>query len=135
METIKKILIFIIVCAFLVFCFTIQGCRTIEYVPVHHHDTTYVSKIERDSVFVRDSTYVITRNDTVYFKKYIDRFRYIDRTDTVYKSSIDTLTVIEEKIVEKEVEKKLSVIDRILIFLGLMFLILIILKIIKLSKN
>lgn len=106
METIKRILIIIIVCSAILFLMTIQGCRTTEYVPVYHHDTTYVSKIEHDSVFVKDSTYVITRNDTVFFTKYIDRFKYINRTDTVYKSNTDTLTVVKEKIVEKEVAQK-----------------------------
>lgn len=135
METLKRILIIIITISFFVFLLTIQGCRTVEYVHVHHHDTTYVAKIERDSVFIKDSTYVITRDDTVFLTKYIDRFRYIDRTDTVYKSRTDTLTLIEEKIVEKQVERKLGMVERILIFFGLMFLILIILKLLKFFKR
>lgn len=112
METFKRILVIIIVCAAILFLMTIQGCKTVEYVPIYHHDTTYVSKIEHDSVFLKDSTYVITRNDTVFFTKYIDRFKYINRTDTVYKSNTDTLTVVEEKIVEKEVCPKPNVFTR-----------------------
>lgn len=135
MEIVKRILIIIMFCAAMLFLLTFPGCRTKEYVPVHTTDTLYVAKIERDSVFVKDSTYVITMNDTVYFTKYINQFKYIDRIDTVYKSKIDTIIVQKQMGKVLEVEKKLGVVDRVLIFLGLMFLILIILKLIKIIKN
>lgn len=135
MIKLKDILFYIIMLiALIITIITFPSCKEIQYVPVHHYDTTYVAKIERDSVFVKDSTYVITRDDTVYFTKYIDRFRYIDRIDTVYKSRTDTLTVVEEKIVEKQIEKKLGMVYRVLIFFGLIFLILILLKLLKIFK-
>lgn len=111
MERLKRILIIVMFCAAMLFLLTFPGCRTKEYVTVHTTDTLYVAKIERDSVFVKDSTYVITMNDTVYFTKYINRFKYIDRIDTVYKSKIDTLILQKEmgKVLEVEVEKNTPV--------------------------
>lgn len=129
----KQILIFIIVCAFLVFCFTIQGCRTIEYVPVHTTDTLYVNNYIRDSIHSSDSVYVYRNADTFYVYK--EKVLWRDRTvhDTVISIKEKEVPVEVEKVVE--VEKKLGIVDRVLIFLGLMFLILILLKIIKIFKK
>lgn len=103
MKMIKQILVFIIVCAFLVFLMTIQGCKTIERVEyVHHYDTVRIVDRQTDSVYFKDSTYVFSENDTVYSIKYIDRFHYKYIHDTLYRSTTDTL--VQEKEVEKVVE-------------------------------
>lgn len=133
MERFKHILIFIIVCAFLVFCFTIQGCRTIEYVPIHTTDTLVVNNYIRDSIHSSDSVYVYRNSDTLYV--YREKVLWRDRAvhDTVISIKEKEVPVAVEKVVE--VEKKLGIVDRILILFGLIFLILIILKIIKIFKK
>lgn len=59
------------------------------------HDTTYVAKVERDSIFFRDSIYVLQKNDTIY--QYVEKWRtkYIQRTDTLYQSVRDTTYIHE----------------------------------------
>lgn len=72
----------------------VTSCRSVRYVPVEtvKHDSVYVGKVVRDSVFVKDSVLVV-KGDTVteYRWKYV--FKYKNRTDTLYVSRTDTLRV------------------------------------------
>lgn len=133
MEIFKRILLILIFVAFMVFLLTFSGCKEIQYVPVHEVDTIFVDNYIRDSIRTSDSVYVYRNADTLYVYK--EKVYYRDKlvTDTVYKSTIKEVPVEVEKVVE--VEKKLGIVDRVLIFFGLMFLILIILKIIKIFKK
>lgn len=69
-------------------CFT--GCRTTQYVPVETIKTEYKTRdsIRIDSVYRRDSIYVIDRGDTVYTYKdrYLYKYLYLNRIDTVIKT-------------------------------------------------
>lgn len=69
-------------------CFT--GCRTTQYVPVETINTEYKTRdsIRIDSVYRRDSIYVIDRGDTVYTYKdrYLYKYLYLNRIDTVIKT-------------------------------------------------
>ncbi|MFK2454494.1 hypothetical protein ACIXPE_19515 [Bacteroides fragilis] len=69
-------------------CFT--GCRTTQYVPVETIKTEYKTRdsIRIDSVYRRDSIYVIDREDTVYIYKerYLYKYLYLNRIDTVIKT-------------------------------------------------
>ena len=73
----------------------LTGCRTIEYYPLEtvRIDTVYVNKQRVDSVMVRDSVHIIEKGDTVteFRLKYI--YKYKDRTDTLYISKTDTVSV------------------------------------------
>ena len=86
-----------------------SGCRTIEYYPLEtvRIDTVYVNKQRVDSVMVRDSVHIIEKGDTVteFRLKYI--YKYKDRTDTLYLSRVDTVSVPYP--VEKELTKWQSV--------------------------
>ena len=92
----------------LLFLLFLCGCRT-EYVPIEsvRYDSLMITKLMRDSVFVRDSVYLKEKGDTVY--KYKDRFVY------VYKNRVDTF--FAEKIREIEVlvpvERKLTWWERV----------------------
>ena len=108
MERVKRVLVFVMVCAFVVFCMTIQGCRTVERVEyVNHYDTVRIIDRKVDSVYLKDSTYIYSKNDTVYSTKYIDRYHYKYVHDTLYSSTTDTLIVQKAigKVLEVEVEK------------------------------
>lgn len=129
METLKRILIIIITISFFVFLLTIQGCRTIEYVPVHHHDTTYVNNYIRDSIKEKDSVYVYRNSDTIYI--YREKLAFKDRLvhDTIIYNRYVEKPLEIEKIVE--VEKKLHWWQKSLMALGCLSILLIVIKIFK----
>ena len=71
------------------------------------HDTTYVEKLRRDSIYMRDSIYVheYTQGDTVYRER--DRWHYAWRDrlvhDSIYIAQRDTLREIQEIRVPAEI--------------------------------
>lgn len=85
----------------------IWSCRTVEYVPREtiKSDTAYIFKLQRDSIYERDSIYVHGKNDTVFVEKY--RYKYINKLvrDTTYVSKIDSVQVpypVERKLTKWE---------------------------------
>ncbi len=74
------------------------------------HDTTYISKVSRDSVYLHDSVYVETfvRGDTVYHTKYKVRNRIKEKiiTDTLYHEVHDT--IVTSPIVKRLSESDLT---------------------------
>jgi hypothetical protein len=98
------------------------SCRTIQTVevPVPIHDTTYITKTERDSVFVEHTTHEYVKGDTVFMK--ITTTKYVDRVKT------DTVRLYVEKPIEivktetKTVEKPLNWLHKTLIGCGVLFL-------------
>jgi len=92
---------------FLVFLFTVSACspRIVERIIVQR-DTTYIYKVQVDSVYQRDSILVREKGDTVFiYKEHVrDRYRYIH--DTLRLVRVDSVAVEHEKVVE--VEKPLS---------------------------
>lgn len=73
----------------------VWSCRTTEYVPVEivKTDTTYINKVQRDSIYQLDSVYILDRGDTVLITK--TKYLYRDKLvrDTVYMSKIDSIQV------------------------------------------
>lgn len=71
------------------------SCRTTEYVPVEiiKSDTTYINKVQRDSIYQMDSIYIVDRGDTVLITK--TKYLYRDKLvrDTVYRSRVDSIQV------------------------------------------
>lgn len=82
-----KRLIYIIMLLALAICFV--SCRT-QYVPVETVRTEYKTRdsIRFDSVYQRDSIYMLVKGDTVYQYKYKYLYRYLttNRTDTILKT-------------------------------------------------
>lgn len=80
------------------------GCTTTKYVPVEsvRVDSVYVARVERDSIYERDSVFVAVKADTVFVSKV--QYRYRDRIvrDTLSVLQCDTITRVVE------VEKRLS---------------------------
>lgn len=71
------------------------SCRTVKYVPVEtiKIDTTYINKLQRDSIYMLDSVYVKEKEDTVLIEKY--KYLYRDKLvrDTMYISKADSIQV------------------------------------------
>lgn len=80
------------------------GCTTTKYVPVEsvRVDSVYVARVERDSIFEKDSIFVMAKADTVFVSKV--QYRYRDRIVR------DTLSVVQRDTITRviEVEKKLT---------------------------
>lgn len=82
-----KRLIYIIMLLALAICFV--SCRT-QYVPVETVRTEYKTRdsIRFDSIYQRDSIYMLVKGDTIYQYKYKYLYRYLttNRTDTILKT-------------------------------------------------
>lgn len=100
-----------------IFLFSIC-CNRKVYVPVEsvRTDSLYIERARVDSIVLRDSVAVIQMGDTIYITKFRDRYRYKNRTDTLYKVTTDTIRVKEPI----AVDRKLSFWDR-LDYMGLLF--------------
>lgn len=71
----------------------LSSCKSIEYVPVieHHTDTLIQTKVLRDSVYLKDSTMVETKGDTVRIEHWHTQIKTKEVHDTVYQSKTDTV--------------------------------------------
>lgn len=92
---IKKVSWCITLAPFMCMLFVICSCRTVKYVPVEtvKVDTTYINKLQRDSIYMLDSVYVKEKGDTVLIEKY--KYLYRDKLvrDTMYISKADSIQV------------------------------------------
>lgn len=119
----KKIIIILAAVAML------AGCRTTKYVtvPEHHTDTVYQVKQMRDSIYLHDSTFVreYVKGDTVRIVTEMWHTAWRDRwrTDTVYRSRVDSVLLPYE--VVKEVPRELTRWQRARIHMGELLLTLI----------
>ena len=71
----------------------LTGCTTTKYVPVEtvRIDTMKVTKYERDSIYIHDSTIVREKGDTMLIEKWHTRWRDRWMHDTVYQSRVDSI--------------------------------------------
>ena len=85
------------------------GCKTKEKVVTVEkvrNDTTYITKHQRDSVWLHDSIHVTEKGDTIRIEKW--HTKYIEKAthDTLYQHKTDSVPVPYP--VEKLVERELS---------------------------
>lgn len=75
----------------------LMSCKSVRYVEVEkvRTDTTYITKQQRDSIWLHDSLYIheYTKGDTVFLERTKWHTRYVERllTDTLYKATHDTI--------------------------------------------
>lgn len=72
----------------------ICSCRSVQYIPVESVkiDSVYLSKVMRDSVYIKDSVLVV-KGDTIREYRYKYIYKYKDRVDTVYSEKVDSIRV------------------------------------------
>ncbi len=89
-----KRLIYILI-IFLMSGIWLSSCRSPQYVPVESvkHDSIYISKIQHDSIYQRDSIYVDRKGDTVLIYKDRYLYKYKNLIDTMYVNRIDSIQV------------------------------------------
>lgn len=85
------------------------GCKTKERVVTVEkvrNDTTYITKHQRDSVWLHDSIHVTEKGDTIRIERW--HTKYVERAthDTLYQHKTDSVPVPYP--VEKLVERELS---------------------------
>ena len=94
-----------------VFC--LMSCRSVKYVEVEKikTDTTYITQLQRDSIWLHDSLYIheYTKGDTVFLERTKWHTKYIERlqVDTLYKATHDTIPQ------PYPVERKLSFVEKV----------------------
>ena len=115
------VLLFYIV-AFIVgiaLCALFGSCTTTEYVTVEKvkHDTTYVSKVQRDSIYIHDSISVDRKDSIIKIEHW--HTEYVDHAvhDTLYQATHDTIP--QPYPVIKEVEKQLSKRQKMVFTIGI----------------
>ena len=70
---------------------------------IYLRDTTYISKVQVDSVFRRDSVFVKEKNDTIYIYKEKVRDRYRLLRDTIYQHKVDSVYIDNVREVKVEI--------------------------------
>lgn len=101
------------------------SCTTEKIVTVEkvRTDTTTVTKWQRDSVWLHDSVYVKEKGESVLVEKWHTKFIEKVSHDTIYQATHDTIPQPYQ--VEKEVPAKLSWWQSLRIWLGNVFLLIV----------
>lgn len=108
------LLVILVVLVFLLFA----SCTTERIVTVEkvRTDTTYITKQQRDSIWLHDSIMVSEKGDTVRIEKWHTKYVEKQVHDTLYQSKTDSIPVPYPVI--KEVEKPLTKTQRGLMLSG-----------------
>lgn len=100
--------VLISICLALAALWFLTSCTTTKVVTVEKvkTDTTYITKQQRDSIWLHDSIHVTERGDTIRIERW--HTKYIEREvhDTLYRAKTDSIPVPYE--VVKEVPAELS---------------------------
>lgn len=109
-----SIVTFVIVSAVLL----LTSCTTTKVVEVEkvRTDTTYITKWQRDSVWLHDSIRVREKGDSVWVERWHTKFVEREVHDTLYQAKTDSIPVPYWKI--KEVPAPLSWWQRVRLWLG-----------------
>lgn len=92
----------------LLFCTLLAGCGTPRKTPVVERvmrDTVQVTNIKQDSVFIYRDRTVDRSHDTVYINDRSVAYRYRRLTDTIRIHRVDSVPVIREVEVVREVAR------------------------------
>lgn len=76
------------------FVYALAGCST-QYIPVEtvRTDSVFLSRLQRDSIFIRDSVYLKQKGDTVFQWKYKYVYKYVTVRDTAFIDRTDTIRI------------------------------------------
>ena len=93
---------------YLLFCTLLAGCGTQRKLPVVERiqrDTLYLHQVQYDSVYVYRDRYVDRSRDTVYVNDRSVAYRYRLQRDTLRIHRVDSIPVIREVEVVREVAR------------------------------
>lgn len=92
----------------LLFCTLLAGCGTQRKLPVVERvmrDTVQVTNVKQDSVFIYRDRTVDRSHDTVYINDRSVAYRYRRLTDTIRIHRVDSVPVVQEVEVVREVRR------------------------------
>ena len=130
----KKIVILLFI--LLVAC-TLIGCATskqaTQVVESSLRDTIYLNKVVYDSIYIDNWHHTYLKADTVVVEKIKLEYRYKLLRDTVFRARIDSVPVIREVEVVREV-RRVPWYAKVLSMLGILLLIILLFKIFRYFK-
>ena len=110
------------ICVLMMIALWLTSCTTTRVVAVEKvkTDTTYITKHQRDSVWLHDSIHVTERGDTIRIERW--HTKYIEREvhDTLYRAKTDSIPVPYD--VVKEVLRQKSWFERTMFSVGIIAL-------------
>ena len=118
---------------YLLFCTLLAGCGTQREFPIVERiqrDTVYLHQVQYDSIYVSQERYVDRSRDTVYVNDRSVAYRYRLQRDTLRIHRVDSVPVIREVEVVREVART-PWYAKLLAAVGLVVVFLFILKIRK----
>ena len=87
-------------------------------IPQIKTEIKYIDKVKYDSIYLKDSVYIIQKGDTIYNNKVAYRYKYKYFKDTIIVNKTDTITKLQ-KVTEIKVKNQLNVVQKVLIYIGL----------------
>ena len=118
----------------LLFLTTIVSCTTtkIVEVPVETIKTEYIEQVKYDSIYSKDSIYIMQKGDTVYNNKvyYLYKYKYLRDTITITDTIPKIVTVKDTQYVNQ-----LYTWQKLLIVIGIGFIFYWIIKLVIYIKN
>ena len=115
MKTIRRYFDIILSVALLIAAlWLVCSCSTVKYIPVEtlKTDSVRVVDIQRDSVYIADTTIIREKADTVYITRWRTEYKEALRVDTVQVVRTDSIQTIVE------VEKKLTKVQQLKMDVG-----------------
>lgn len=103
-------------------------------IPQIKTEIKYIDKVKYDSIYLKDSVYIIQKGDTIYNTKVAYRYKYKYLKDTITINKADTITRLQ-KITEIKVKNQLNVVQKVLMYIGLFSLLMFIIIIYKHFKK
>ena len=103
-------------------------------IPQIKTEIKYIDKVKYDSIYLKDSVYIIQKGDTIYNNKVAYRYKYKYLKDTITVNKTDTITRLQ-KVTEIKVKNQLNAVQKILMYIGLFSLLMFIIIIYKHFKK
>ena len=102
-------------------------------IPQIKTEIKYIDKVKYDSIYLKDSVYIMQKGDTIY-NKVAYRYKYKYLKDTITINKTDTITKLQ-KVTEIKVKNQLNVVQKVLMYIGLFSLLMFIIIIYKHFKK
>lgn len=87
-------------------------------IPQIKTEIKYIDKVKYDSIYLKDSVYIVQKGDTIYNNKVAYRYKYKYFKDTITVNKTDTIIKLQ-KVTEIKVQNQLNVVQKVLIYIGL----------------